>query len=32
LLAEEFKGMDTETAHVHLDEGVAEITIYYKEA
>jgi CheY-specific phosphatase CheX len=27
----EFEGMETETAHVHLDEGIAEITIYYKE-
>jgi CheY-specific phosphatase CheX len=29
---EEFIGMETESTHVHLDEGVAEITIYYKEA
>ncbi len=26
---EEFKAMKQETVHVHLDEGVAEITIYY---
>ncbi len=26
---EEFKSMQRETVHVHLDEGVAEITIYY---
>lgn len=26
---EEFKAMKQETVHIHLDEGVAEITIYY---
>lgn len=26
---EEFKSMERETVHIHLDEGVAEITIYY---
>lgn len=28
---EEFKSMTSESVHVHLDEGVAEITIYYLE-
>ena len=28
---EEFKSMTSESVHVHLDEGVAEITIYYSE-
>jgi len=28
---EEFKSMKRETVHVHLDEGVAEITIYFSE-
>lgn len=26
---DEFKAMEHETVHIHLDEGVAEITIYY---
>lgn len=28
---EEFESMTSESVHVHLDEGVAEITIYYSE-